>query len=624
MSSGAIQGTASSAASASLHAARYAPEPRWWGLITPTGMIMALALAVPLIVLFRFFLDSQNQFSWGSGDWSHAYMVPLISIYVLWQRRAEMAVAPVRVFWPGLIPLLLSIPIYGLFQFKAIPGTHMVQGWAMLLCIFGLVLLLCGPSVARIALVPIAYLLFGITISEQIMIQITFQLQLIAAKGAWALLNMIGVPTDIGGNVLKVITSKGVHPLNVAEACSGMRMVIAFAALGVAVALVGVKHWWARVLLIVLAVPVALLMNVVRVAVLGIATLYDSNLAAGQSHMLIGTILLVPAFFLYMAIVWALNRVVREDEPAKAAPLSPGPQGAFSVRWANLGQPAFVTAMVVLVAGAAGLSSAVGALGANLRKQSIAAPDDRKVSAIPTETASFIRAGQDTVYSEEFQEELGTANHLTRAYIRKGTPKDQKPVRLELHLAYYTGMIDTVPHVADRCMVGAGLQMINAPRNVPLKLDSTRWTPERDETGKTLEGRWRARIDFDHSDAKLDRVRLPRDPQTIQMRISQFADDNKQNIFAGYFFIANGGHVPDAEGVRLLAFKLEDDYAYYLKVQVSSNDVPSPEDLATNASALLSELLPEIMRCVPDWVDVQSGNYPSGNPRQKALNDSRQ
>ena len=81
-------------------------------------------------------------------------------------------------------------------------------------------------------------------------------------------------------------------------------------------------------------------------------------------------------------------------------------------------------------------------------------------------------------------------------------------------------------------------------------------------------------------------------------------------------FIANGGLSTTAEGVRLLAFNLTDDYAYYLKVQFNSARATSPEELATQAGMLLDELFPDLMRCVPDWTKVVSGEYPSDNPRR--------
>ena len=70
--------------------------------------------------------------------------------------------------------------------------------------------------------------------------------------------------------------------------------------------------------------------------------------------------------------------------------------------------------------------------------------------------------------------------------------------------------------------------------------------------------------------------------------------------------------------MRLLAFKLEDDYAYYLKVQFTSSNVRSADELAQHASSLLGELFGDVMLCLPDWVNVQTGSYPPDNPRRQA------
>jgi exosortase len=151
------------------------------------------------------------------------------------------------------------------------------------------------------------------------MIKVTFQLQLIASKGAWVMLSVIGsifgFLVDLDGNTLSV----GGNKLNVAEACSGMRMVVAFYALAATVAALGCRHWWQRVALLLLAAPVAIFMNVIRVAVLGLLSLGNVNLAAGEAHMLIGTLLLIPSLALFLAVVWTLNKLVNEDENAADA-----------------------------------------------------------------------------------------------------------------------------------------------------------------------------------------------------------------------------------------------------------------------------------------------------------------
>ncbi|MCA3005705.1 MAG: exosortase [Phycisphaerales bacterium] len=587
-------------------------------LAGPTAWARAVLLTLGICALFWFFLVQQHRFSRDSGDWSHAYLVPLISIYLLWQRRLDIARIRPTTCWAGLLPVALGVPAYALFQISGL-SNHMAQGWAMILVIFGVVLLLCGPRITRLAFLPIAFLAFGVTVSEQVMILVTFKLQLVASQGAWALLNMLGIETAVAGNQLEVSTPNGVVPLNVAEACSGMRMVIAFMALGVAVALVGARHWWQRTALLVLAVPVAVLMNVIRVTVLGVLTLQDPKLAEGQSHMLVGTLLLVPAFFLYLGMVWTLNRIVVDDaETDKPAitPAQPAP-----LRWKALTSPAFAAAMGVLLLSTLTLNAAVAAMGVKLRKEAIQPENNRRVAAVPAETASWQRIGKDVVLSQEMVDELGTGNYLTRFYVRRDVQPGQRPVRLELHLAYYTGMIDTVPHVPERCVTGAGWTIQGFPITMPLALDSNAWKP--DPSAVTPDGALLLTAPLSSAaaiDAGKSRIRLPRNPQDIQLRVSVFSGPRDARLHAGYFFIANGGHVPNAEGVRALAFNLTDRFAYYLKVQVSSMDVATPEDLAREASSLLGELLPDIMRCVPDWADVQAGRYPAPENAPRAPN----
>lgn len=176
-----------------------------------------------------------------------------------------------------------------------------------------------GPRMMKLVFPAIAYLGMGITVSQAIMLKVTWPLQQLASQGAWVMLSVVGglsgFAVDVDGNTLTVTNGAGeAFPLNVAEACSGMRMVVAFYALGAAAALLGCSLWWQRIALLLLAGPVALLMNMVRVTVLGLLTLVDPNLAAGNAHTLIGTILLVPSLGLFLGVVWALNRVVDTSE----------------------------------------------------------------------------------------------------------------------------------------------------------------------------------------------------------------------------------------------------------------------------------------------------------------------
>lgn len=291
-------------------------QPR---LLGPTGLAMSCLALIAFAAMFFRWMLKQHDHSWGSPeDWGHAYVMPFLAGYLVWLKRAEIAAERARPFWPGLAPFLLGLMSY-LFFIVGVPN-HMLQGAAMVLSLLGLALLVTGPGVFRHLFLPILFLLFAITISEQIMIKVTFQLQLIASKGAWLMLNIIGgvfgFLVDLEGNTLTVAGAK----LNVAEACSGMRMVVAFYALAAAVGVMGCRHWWQRIALLLLAAPVAIFMNVVRVTVLGLLSLRDPNLAAGEAHMMIGTLLLVPSLALFLAVVWTLNRLVDEEPSTGGAP----------------------------------------------------------------------------------------------------------------------------------------------------------------------------------------------------------------------------------------------------------------------------------------------------------------
>lgn len=289
-----------------------------------TALAMGCVLAAAFVLLFLRWFSKQVHFSLEyPSDWGHAFAIPVISGYMIWRVRERILSTPRSVFWPGLAPLLLGISCYFFFSIGPV-SNHMLQGFSAVLSLFGVVLLLLGPRMMRLLFLPIAYTVFAITYSRRVMIELTTKLQFVASQGAEVLLQVTGAvagfQVERSGNVLTVIESSGaMHPMNVAEACSGLRMVIAFVALAGAVALLGTSLWWQRVALLLVSIPVAIFLNIVRVAVLGLLTLVDPGLAEGEAHTLIGTLLLIPGFGLFMLIVWVLKKAIREDPSPAAA-----------------------------------------------------------------------------------------------------------------------------------------------------------------------------------------------------------------------------------------------------------------------------------------------------------------
>lgn len=294
------------------------------------------------------------------------------------------------------------------------------------------------------------------------------------------------------------------------------------------------------------------------------------------------------------------------------------PQGTTGSRL-----PLSITLLVMMLASAVAISAYIRVKDVHLQKIPIYPENNRQVSNLPGLTPSWRQVGSDDIMSAELVETLGTENYLSRRYLRTRDADPKRPIVIDLHVAYYTGMIDTVPHVPERCFVGGGLQQSESSRVIDLPMDTSSWRvdPSVPREFAGLSGEIftvRLSNDPDMSDAPGRRVRLPRGispEQPFQFRASEFINPGRGNVYAGYYFIANGGTKANANDVRQLAFNLEDDYAYYLKVQVSSSSFGSFEEFSEYSGELVGELIGEIMRCVPDWVSVQQGTYPPDNPR---------
>ncbi len=287
----------------------------------------------------------------------------------------------------------------------------------------------------------------------------------------------------------------------------------------------------------------------------------------------------------------------------------------------------FLVGLGVLAAAALGFNFAIARYNIYLKKLPIfpepVGGEERLLRGLPTETEHWRREGKDRLESAEEEEVLGTTNYVSRTYVQKDPPPGKAPQVIQFHAAYYTGMIDTVPHVPERCLTGGGWSLVGGPWTLPVPLDPANLRPAEDAVPGIDAQLMTVRLSNRWSTAGGGRrVHLPMDvtaEKPLKLRISEYSlPGSKNKMYAGYFFVANGGWTPWAEGVRLLAFDLRNDYAYYLKVQVASASVESPEELTRVASSLLDDLMGEIMTCVPDWTRVQRGEWPPDNPKRGA------
>ncbi len=291
----------------------------------------------------------------------------------------------------------------------------------------------------------------------------------------------------------------------------------------------------------------------------------------------------------------------------------------------RLATPPFVVACLVLLGSAVSLKAVVSFNKWVLLKEEI--PPRQNMDKLAVRFGPMLedgrfryeRYGDDAPrLGADMEEELGTKQYLTRVYRDHSKAPDEPGSMFRLHLPYYSGTIDTVPHVPDRCWTAGGAQRTDR-KMMTMQLTS-------DRIGTADDGRVIA------TTVKRKRVTLP--GRQIDAAFALFEDANRPSHRYGvsYFFIANGAAVAKPEGVRIKAFNFTDRYAYYCKVEVmpgrqGTNEkgetvfVPAVNDLEVAnrlTSEFLSYALPEIMLCLPDWQEVKAGRYPvpAGNDNQ--------
>lgn len=282
------------------------------------GIAIGATIILGLLALlyWQFFMSQFRQAFKHQADWGHTLVIPFIAGYFVYLNRERLLSARFKTTWLGLVPIILGSAWY-MFCWLGPQAIqhHNLQAAGLATALFGIVLLFCGFRAMKYLWFPLLYLcVFGQMISKELMQYVTYPMQDITAFGSHYFLNLISIDNDRSGNVLKIWNDGEMISLNIAEACSGMRMLMAFMALGVAMAFTGLKHYWQRVVLVLLGVPTAIIVNILRVATIAILSLYDSNMAVGEFHTFIGLLWLVPAFLMYMGIMWLLKKLVVEEE----------------------------------------------------------------------------------------------------------------------------------------------------------------------------------------------------------------------------------------------------------------------------------------------------------------------
>lgn len=240
-------------------------------------------------------------------DYSHGFLVPLFSLFLIWDRRKFIRATPVRQSWAGIPLIILAIAVLILGVYGVDLFTSRVS---FVILIAGLIWTFSGSAMLRELRFPLLVLLLAIPFPEIIFNKITFPLQLLASRIASDILPILGVPTLHEGNVIQLPVMK----LEVAEACSGIRSLMSLFTLAVFYGYFLERSTARRTLLALAAIPIAVAANVVRIVGTGLCVQYwDPDKALGFFHEFSGWVM----FVVSLICLYLVHRVMRLIAPGK-------------------------------------------------------------------------------------------------------------------------------------------------------------------------------------------------------------------------------------------------------------------------------------------------------------------
>lgn len=330
-----------------------------WPIVVLVGAVCLLAIGAIFLGTFREMVETW----WASKTFNHAFLIFPIAGYLIWLRREELRqVAPTPFFW-GLLPLAAGALLWlvGSAAFVLV-----IQEFAVIVMIQALAVTILGLRVSRLLAFPLFYLFFAVPAGEFLVPP----LQDFTAVFIVSFLRVMSIPVFHDGIFITIPTGS----FEVAEACAGLRFLIATMALGFLFAHLTYRSWKRRVVFILLCLVVPVIANGLRALGIVLLAYYtDNKIAVGVDHIVYGW-----GFFAFITIVLLLvgmkfsDRGDGDDESASETRLATGTGAPPAPVWKT------VVAGVVAVAAAAAAptySTAVTAYDDDGRTYKIAVPD---------------------------------------------------------------------------------------------------------------------------------------------------------------------------------------------------------------------------------------------------------
>lgn len=285
--------------------------------ITPTALApqgqgkpnyAMLLLMVGLVCCVLLFIGGLGPMTdaWLTEEYSHAYLIPLISIFLFLQQTGTLAEQRPVNSSVGLIFLLAGILSLMLGELSAIPT---IIQYGFIIALSGLVICVLGTNGARTCWAAIAYLCFMVPLPTLIQNNLSQDLQIISSNFGVMIVRLFGISVYLEGNVIDLGTLK----LQVVDACSGLRYLFPLMSFGFLIAVLYRAPLWQRAVIFLSTIPITIFMNSVRIGFVGVSVEYFGIRAAeGFLHYFEGWIIFIFCLALLVLVTQILRRATRQ------------------------------------------------------------------------------------------------------------------------------------------------------------------------------------------------------------------------------------------------------------------------------------------------------------------------
>ncbi len=273
----------------------FAQSPVW---IIKLAIIGGLLIGLYYDVLYKMIIQWSDD-----PNYSHGFLVPLISLYLVWERREELKGVELRPSNQGLFVIIFG---FALLTVANISAELFTMRFSFVVVIIGLVIFFLGYGFVKKVALPLGYLFFMIPLPYILYDSVAFPLKLFAARSSVYLLKLSDIPVFREGNLIYLSQTT----LEVADACSGIRSLMSLIVIALAMAYFFQKGIKKKVLLVFLALPVAIAINILRIYVTGVLShFYGEAAATGFLHEFEGFVMFAVAMVILIAICVLIARV---------------------------------------------------------------------------------------------------------------------------------------------------------------------------------------------------------------------------------------------------------------------------------------------------------------------------